>query len=514
VRILKRPTAPSLDRDPRRIESTTGHVTGLVLVITAMGMTGATIVEALARGTHVGPLAVSTAIVGVPGLVWWRLTRPHEHIPAASIYAAVLASWLAMAIAGTLPYLTTGVFDTFADALFESVSGLTTTGATILSPIEGTAPGVLFWRSFSQWLGGIGVVVFAVSVLSMLGIGGMDLMSAEVPGESSERLAPRVTETAKRLVTLYLGFTTLVATLYALLGMSPFDAVNHAFTTAATGGFSTRDGSIGAFGSPAIEWVAIVAMFCGGVSFILWWRALRGKPLVILRSVEFRAYGAILVGVSAIAVWWNVTEGGLSHDIVRQSIFSVVAIGTTTGYTILDYDLWHPSLVLMLVFLMGVGGMAASTSGGFKVFRLLAVLGYGRRQLFQALHPNAVTVIRFGRNVVPEAVVTKVLGFFALFMAIGAVCTLGVAAFGADMRTAIGIGVAAIGNIGPAIGDAGPLTDYNGIHVGGRTVILITMLVGRLEIFPVILGLVPLLRFINDHLPPRLSQRLTRAGRG
>lgn len=477
-------------------------------------MIASAIVEAIDGGSEVFSLGAPGLGVGLAGAALWRLTKVPDRLRTSSIFAAVLSSWVALSLAGTIPFVLSGTFARFDDALFEAISGFTTTGATVLRPIEGTSKGILFWRSMTQWYGGIGVVVFAVSVLPFLGVGGMGLLEAEAPGPSSERLAPRLRETAQRLVGIYLGFSTLVAIAYTIFGMSPYDAVVHTFTTVSTGGFNPYNASFAHFESPALEWVAIVAMFIAGGSFALYWRALRGKPLVLFRSTEAKAYALLNFAIAGAAVAWNAGREGLSHELVRQTIFSTFSLSTSTGYVILDYDQWAGAVQLVLVFAMGLGGMAGSTTGGFKVFRLLTVLAYGRRQLYRQLHPRSVDVIRFGRQVIPDQIVNRVVGFFGLFMGLGALATFLVAASGTDPLTAISAVASSIGNVGPGLGDVGPTTDYLNVHPAGRGVLIIVMLAGRLELFPVFLGLVPVFRTIGRGLPPRVATRLARLGSG
>lgn len=477
-------------------------------------MVASGVVEAIDGGGEVSTLVGSGVGVAALGLALYRFTEVPDRLRTASIFAAVLWSWVALSLVATIPFLISGTFSRFDDALFESISGFTTTGSTVLRPIEGVSKGILFWRSITQWYGGIGVIVFAVSVLPYLGVGGMGLLEAEAPGPSSERLVPRLRETAQRLVGVYLGFSTLVALAYALLGMSPYDAVVHMFTTVSTGGFNPYNSSFAQFGSAPLEWVAIVAMLVAGGSFALYWRALRGKPLVLFRSTEAKAYVLLNAAIAGAAVAWNVGDQGWSHDLVRQTIFSTVALSSSTGYTILDYDNWAGAVQLLLIFAMGLGGMAGSTTGGFKTFRLLTVLSYGRRQLFRQLHPRAVEVVRFGHEVIPEPIVNRVVGFFGIFMGLGALATFLVAASGSDPVTAISAVASSMGNVGPGLGDVGPTTDYLNLHEAGRGVLMITMLAGRLELFPVFLGVVPLLRFVGRRLPPRMASRLARMGSG
>lgn len=471
-------------------------------------------VELLTGGDEGALLLGVGLLVAIPGAALWRFTHPPPRMGHASIFSAVLSAWAFLSVAGALPYLATGSVTSVSDALFESVSGFTTTGATILRPIEVVGDGVLFWRALTQWMGGMGVIVLAVAVLPYLGIGGLGLLRAESPGPTSERLVPRIRETAQRLWILYLALTALVAAAYLVAGMDAYDAVAHAFTTASTGGFSPYDDSLRHFRSAAVEWIAITGMFLAGGSFALYWRALRGKPLLILRSPEAGAYVGIVVAMSAVTTAWNAATNGLGHDVIRSSVFTVVSLSSTTGYTTADYTAWASPVQLVLLFGMVVGGMTGSTAGGFKVFRLLAVLSYGRRQAMLQLHPRIVKVVRIGDQVIPEAIVYRVVGFFGLFMATGAAGTFVVAAFGGDILTSISSTAASIGNVGPGLGRVGPGGDFLNIAWPARVGLAVVMLIGRLEVFPVLLGLVPLARVFSDRLPRRMRRLVVRLGRG
>lgn len=477
-------------------------------------MIGSAIVDAIAAGGDVTPLLASGALVMLPGWLVWRFTRPPERMAHASIFSSVLASWAALSAVGALPYLTTGSVSSVSDALFESISGFTTTGATILRPIEAIGAGVLFWRALTQWIGGMGVIVLAVAVLPYLGIGGLGLLRAEAPGPTSERLLPRVRETARRLWILYVALTAAIAVAYVIANMSPYDAVVHAFTTASTGGFSPYDDSIAHFRSATVEWIAIAGMFIAGGSFAMYWRLLRGRTLNALRAPEAGAYAGIVAGMCGVAIAYNAATDPLSHDLVRSSIFAVVSLSSTTGYTTADYTLWASPVQLILLFGMVVGGMTGSTAGGFKVFRLLAVLSYGRLQAILQLHPKIIKAVRIGALIVPDLVVARIVGFFGLFMAAGAAGTFVVAAFGADILTAISATAASIGNVGPGLGRVGPAGDFLNIAWPSRVGMAVVMLVGRLEVYPVLLGLVPLVRIFSDRLPRRMRRAFVRLGRG
>ena len=486
----------------------------MTLAVAGAAMCASAGVDLLRHGTQGLTILICGLVVGIPGAILWTLTCVPVRVSKSSIFGTVLSAWVVFVLVSTIPYLATHTFARFDNALFESVSGFTTTSATVLRPIEAAAPGILFWRAATQWIGGISVVVFAVSVLPFLGAGVMQLTHTSAIGPASESLAPRVRSTAARLVPLYVAFTAVVAAAYDVAGMHPFDALTHSLTTVSTGGFSTHTLSFAAFNSAPVEWVGIVAMVLSGGSYALYWRALRGKPLVIVRSSEFRAYIAVTAAFCAGTVAWRVAARGWSGVLFRRTIFTTVSITSTTGYRLSNYDLWSTAPQLLLVFAMALGAMAGSPGGGFKIGRLIAVLSYARRQLFAQLHPRAVAVVRFGREIVPEIVVSRIVGFFTLFMAVGGIGTFLVAAFGADIQTAISTVASAIGNVGPALGAAGPARDYLGVAPGGRAVLMVIMLTGRLEVFPVLLGVVPLFRLVTDRMPARVRQSFLRLGRG
>lgn len=500
-------------RDRRRIPSVVMHLAGLSLFVGALGMLASAAIGWADDPDAALLLVWSAALVGVPGVALWRGSAPPERIPSASMFAAVFTAYLVLSVASAVPYVLTGVLRSIPLALFEAVAGVTTTAATVIRPVEAAPDAILLWRAVSQWIGGAGVVVFAVSVLPYLGTGAV-LPSAAGLVSGSARLAPRVLETSRRLTALYIGFTIAVGAMYAILGMSPFDAAAHALTTVSTGGFSTRDGSFAAFASPALEWAAIPAMALAGTSFALLWQALRGKPVLLVRSIECRAYVALLALLGAGAVAWNAAADGISHDVVRRTLFNVVSVVSTTGFTATDHAVWPSAAQLALIFAMGLGAMRGSAGGGFKVFRLLAVLSYARRQLFRQLHPRAVAIVRFGDEVVPEDVMARVVGFFGLFMAIGGAGTLLVAAFGADVVTSISAAATSLGNVGPGLGAIGPGSDHLELASGARWTVMVLMLVGRLEVFPALLGAVPFFRFVGRRLPMRAAQRLARLGSG
>ena len=363
------------ERWGRSYETLIGHVTFLTLAVAGLGIAASGVVDAMRGGPDVTVLCLTGVVLAVLGLVGWRFTTLPRQIRILDVFITVTLAWVVLAFVGALPYVLTGWIPAFDDAVFESISGFTTTGATVLRPIEGTGPGVLFWRALSQWMGGMGVIVLVVAVLPTVGSGGMSLLEAEAPGPTGERLTPRVRQTARRLWAVYIGFTIVLALAYIAAGMNLFDGVVHSFTTVSTGGFSPYNGSLGHFDSAAIEWIAIVAMFIAGSSFTLLYRLLRGSPGPLLRSKEFRLYALLVVAVSAVLFVVSDAAGSISER-VRGSFFATTTIVSTTGYATQDFGGWSDS---------GAGADPAAApdrrDGGFDRGWRQAHPGAGRRQL-------------------------------------------------------------------------------------------------------------------------------------
>lgn len=474
-------------RPLRRRPSVVAHVLGFALALAGAGITASAIVDFVDGGPDGPALLACGLVTALVGLGLRLATTVPGRLTAPAVFATVTVAWLGLSVAAAIPYLVTGTFDRVDDALFEAISGITTTGASVLSPVEGTSAGVLFWRSTTQWIGGMGIIVLIVAVLPVFGTGGLALIHAEAPGDDNARLDPRVRDTAKRLWSLYLWFTLAIVLGYWVTGMTLFEAVNHAFTTISTGGFGTRDSSFIEF-SVASQWVAIVAMYLAGVSFALYWRALRGKPMVLVRSAEFRAYSFIVFGVTAAAVLSNRGTSGIGHDAIREQMFSVFSLATSTGYTISNYDLWVPAIKVLLLVLMALGAMAGSTSGGLKVIRLVTVIGFARREVRRALHPRLVRPVRVGRDAVGEEIASRVMGFTMLFLAVILGATILVAATGSTIVTSLSAVATSIGNIGPGLDGVGPTRNFLGLAPAGRGVTMVVMLLGRLELFPLLLA--------------------------
>jgi trk system potassium uptake protein TrkH len=407
-------------------------------------------------------------------------------------FFAVTMAWIAAAAAGAAPFLIEGTFASVVDAFFESMSGFTTTGATLLHTVEDQPDAILLWRSLSQWLGGVGIVVLVVAIAPATGLAGQRAFYAETSGVTADRLTPRIAQTAKIIWGVYLTLTALGLAAYWAAGMTPWEAINHSLTTIATGGFSTRTASIAAFDSLAIELVAIVLMTAAGINFAFYWLALRDRRRIWPQAAEVRAYLVIIAVVTAaLTVALVVTDAMGAADALRASSFTVVSVITTTGYTTVDFDTWHAFARMSLLGLMFVGACAGSTTGGMKVIRVLLLGKVAGQELRRQLQPSAVQVLRLPGRVYPEAVRRGVLAFFLLYVSVFAVGSLAMAAIGPDEVTAISSVAATLNIIGPGLGDIGASENFASIPPGGLWLLSGLMLAGRLEVFTVIVLLIP-----------------------
>jgi trk system potassium uptake protein len=405
----------------------------------------------------------------------------------------VTLAWLAAAVAGAAPFLLHGSLDSPVDAFFESMSGFTTTGATLLGRIEAEPHAILLWRSLTQWLGGLGIVVLVVAIAPATGMATHRVFFAELSGVTADRLTPRIADTAKILWGIYVAFTAVGFVAFAAAGMGPFDAINHILTTIATGGFSTRTSSIAAFDSLAIELVAIVFMVLGGVNFALYWRALRGAESLRPQLPELRAYLMILVVATAVVTLSLVaSDTAISvADALRDSAFTVVSITTSTGFITADFEEWDPLGQLVMLMLMFVGGCAGSTAGGMKVIRVLLLGKTAAQEIERQVRPTTVQVLRVGGRVFSEEVRKGILAFFSLYVLIVAGGTIVMAAIGVDATTAVSSVIASLNIIGPGLGEVGATENYAAIPSGGLWFLSALMLAGRLEVFTVLVLLTP-----------------------
>ena len=466
-------------------------VVGLLQVFVALAMLMAGLVAlGYGDGDATGILA-SAAITAVIGFVLFRSTSVQDDITAREGFAIVTFAWTATALFGALPYLLTGVLDSPVAALFEAMSGFTTTGATVFTEIESLPHGILFWRSLTHWLGGMGIIVLVIAVLPYLGVGGMQLFKAEVPGPTPERLQPRIAQTAKLLWLVYVGLTAAQTGLYVLGGMSLFDAVNHAFATLATGGFSTKNASIAAFDSSYIHYVTIVFMYLAGVNFSLHFRAASGR-WGYFRDQEWRFYTWVVI-VAAVAITAvNLHAGSYPASVsgvetaVRDGLFQAVSITTTTGFVSADYELWVPGAQAVLLALFFVGGMAGSTGGGIKTIRVLLLLKATANEIRKHLHPKAILLTRVGTKPVSEDTLTNIVGFVMLYLLLCLAGATVLAFMGLDLITSIGASLATVGNVGPGFGLVGATDNYGWMSSPELTVLSFLMLVGRLEVYTVL----------------------------
>ncbi|HEV2147285.1 MAG TPA: TrkH family potassium uptake protein [Longimicrobiaceae bacterium] len=462
------------------------HLVGTVLLGVSAALAVTALAGAVLRDRSFAPLALSALVAGVAGAAGRWFTRVPGNINFREAFATVSFSWTAVALVGALPYLFSGTLPDPAEALFESMSGFTTTGSTVLTDIEAVAPGILLWRSVTQWLGGMGFIVLGVAVLPYLGVGGMQLFRLEAPGPTADRLRPRIRETAKLLWAVYAALTGVLAALFLFGGMSLYEAVNHALTTMPTGGFSTRNASMGAF-SPYIQWVTIVFMYLAGTSFTLHYRLLGRGPRVYWRDTEWRLYtGIILAGTAVVALMIH-GRGVPFAQTLRDATFQVVSIVTTTGYGTADFALWAPGAQIVLFLLFFLGGMAGSTAGGMKMVRVLLVLKHAWLEIRKQLHPRAVFVPKVGGKAVREHVMLNVLGFVLIYMMLFGLGTFAIASLGFSLPAAAGAAATAVSNVGPGLAELGPVENFADVPWQGHLILTFLMLVGRLEIYTVLL---------------------------
>ncbi len=402
--------------------------------------------------------------------------------------------WLLAAGFGAIPYMIYGTFHNYIDAYFEAMSGFTTTGATVLYPIEAQPHGIIFWRGLTHWLGGMGIIVLAIALLPAIGRGAMQLYKSEVPGPTADRLKPKITHTARLLWIVYAIISLMEVIALKVAGMSLYDALCHMFATMSTGGFSTKDASVGAFNNPIYDIIIIFFMFISGANFALNYRLIfKGDIKCFFKDPEFKFYtGVVLVSVGLIT--YNLYTNHIYHTIassLRFASFQAVSIVTTTGFTTADFDKWPDLSRFLLLALMFIGGCAGSTGGAIKNIRILLLIKHGIREIFKLIHPDAVVPIRLGKTVVSEEIMNSVTAFFFLYMGLFTLSTIIMAFLGLDLVTAIASTAATIGNIGPGLAKVGASQNYIHIPYIGKIVLIINMVLGRLEIYTILVLLMP-----------------------
>ena len=471
------------------------RILGLLMMVFSSTLLPPIITGLIYKDGAVLPFVEAFVLTLVTGFLLYLPVRKHkQELRLRDGFLVVVLFWTVLGVAGGLPIYLSGIYEiSVTDAIFESISGITTTGATVIVGIDLMPHSLLLYRQELQWLGGMGIIVLAVAVLPMLGVGGMQLFRAETPGPVKDtKLTPRITETAKALWYIYLGLTVACALAYWLAGMSLFDAISHSFSTVAIGGFSTHDASIGFFDSTAIQFIAIVFMLLSGINFAIHFTAFRHRSLhPYQRDAEFRTYVLVLSIVSVITVGYlqfNHTFDSTAESII-EGLFQVVSIGTTTGFTTAEYYTWPGFLPVLLLYVSFIGGCSGSTGGGIKVIRILLLVKQGVRELQRLVHPNAQFAVKIGKKAMPEKVIEAVWGFFAAYFAISALMILLLMATGLNQETAFSAVAACLNNLGPGLGDVG--RNYAYINDPAKWILIFAMLLGRLEIFTLLVLITP-----------------------
>jgi len=425
------------------------------------------------------------------GLLLKRLCPKPAELSVREGFLIVALTWVVSSVLGALPFMISGAIPSFTDAFFETMSGFTTTGASILKDIEALPKSLLFWRSTTHWLGGMGVIALAVAIFPALGVGASQLFKAEAPGPIKEKISPRISETAKLLWIIYLLFSVVETLLLMGGGLNLYDSLCTTFGTMATGGFSPRNASIGAYKSPYVDYVVIVFMFLAGANFNLHYWALRGK-MTVYRDSEFRFYTGVTllaVGIIVFARWLAGTVW--SESMIRSSLFQTVSIVTTTGFITDDYEKWPLLTRLVLLLLMFVGGCTASTGGAIKNVRVCVLFKYLSSELKKVFHPHGVFPVKLRNKPLTESTVSNIVGFIILYILLFVAGVMCMAGMGLDLDTSIGSVAATLGNVGPGLGTVGAVDNYSAVPILGKWVLSFMMLAGRLEIFTVLVLLMP-----------------------
>jgi trk system potassium uptake protein TrkH len=469
------------------------RVSGLLMFVEGVAMLLALLVSLIYNEPDKAGIAISSAICIALGALIIFLTRNvSKDIGKREGFIIVSLVWILFAFLGSLPYIFTGAIPNLTDAFFETMSGFTTTGASVLNNIESLPHGILFWRALTHWLGGMGIIVLSLAILPVFGLGGMQLYIAEVPGPTPDKISPRIRQTAAAMWLVYVLFT-LIQTLLLWLGKMPlFDAICHSFATMATGGFSTKQASVAFWPSPYIQYVIILFMFLAGTNFTLTYFVLRGKFRPLLKDEEFKYYG-IFVLFFTLLIFVGLLKwvpGGVEESF-RNALFWVVSIMTTTGFATVDYLLWPSVLVILLFAVFFIGGSAGSTGGGLKVMRIVLLFKSGYYELKRMVHPNAVIPLKFNKHVVDSKIMNNVLAFAVLYMIIFGISTIIFMVVEPDLETAMGAVATSLGNIGPGLGKVGPMFSYSEVHPFGKWFLSFLMLLGRLELFTILVMFSP-----------------------
>jgi len=464
------------------------QIIGFLLIIEGLFMMTGIPFSLYYCGNKCWSLLYSGLITSITGGVFWLITRKAPRfIGKREGYIIVSLAWVVISMFGTIPYLLSGWIPNFTDAFFETISGFTTTGATILTDIEGLPKGLLFWRSMTHWIGGMGIIVLSVAILPILGIGGMQLFVAEMPGITPDKLHPRITQTAKRLWVIYVILTFSETIILMFGGLDFFDALCHSFATMATGGFSTYNDSIASF-SPFLQYTIVLFMLLAGTNFTLHYLWLHGRLQEIWRNEEFRYYILFTIGFTLLIGIIIASQANAEIEkSFREAMFQVVSIVTTTGFVTSDYLIWPGYAWIVIFLLMFIGGSAGSTGGGIKIARQILLLKNSALEFKRMIHPHAVIPVRFNGKPVSKEIIHLVMAFFLFYILTFFAGTFVMTMLGLDFDTAIGASIATLGNIGPGIGGVGPVENYASLPIAAKWISALLMLLGRLELFTVLI---------------------------
>ncbi len=439
--------------------------------------------------------AIAALIFGFGASLVGRNADPNVGKREGSII--VTGTWLFFSLFGMLPFWLSGSIPNITDAFFETMSGFTTTGASILNNIESLPLSILFWRSLTQWIGGLGIIVISMALLPIFGFSSVQLFSAEATGPTKDKIHPKMSETAKRLLVVYIALTLTQAALLTFAGMSIFDAINHAFTTMATGGFSTKQASVGHWQSPLIQYIIIFFMLAAGINFSLFYFGIKAKFKKVFLNEELRFYLIVILLFTVIITWAmfdieKVNSLAAFEQLFRDGLFTVVSIITTTGYATADYMLWKPVTWILILLLMLIGGSAGSTAGGIKSVRVLLMIKYSYFEFKRIIHPNAVVPLRYNNIIVKDNIITRVLAFCLLYMLLVGMGAVVLALSGMGFNESLSGVITCLSDVGPGLGSIGPAYSFSHIPTFSKWFLSIIMLIGRLELFTVLLLFTPI----------------------
>ncbi len=469
------------------------RVTGLLLLVEGAALLVSLLVSLVTGGSDAQAFVWSVLACGIPGGLLILLTqKAPRNFTRREGFMIVSLVWLVFSLFGALPYILSGTIPGFADAFFETMSGFTTTGASVVDNLESFPRGILFWRAVTHWLGGMGIIVLFLTMMPAFGIGGLQLYDAEAPGLTVEKISPRIHQTARIVWGVYVILTLLETLLLMLGGMSLFDSVCHAFATMATGGFSTKQASIAFWPSPYIQYVLTLFMFLAGTNFTLLFFAGKGKFSRLFRDEEFRYYFLFVLGFTVLIFSGLLITTKLpAEQAFRDSLFTVVSVITTTGFVTADYLMWSPVLYMLIFILFFFGGSTGSTGGGIKIMRIVLLLKNSYYELRRIIHPSGVIPVRFNKHAIEPRTISNVLAFFMFYLMVFFISTVFLMIFVGDMDTSMGAVASCLGNIGPGLGSVGPVFTYSAVPDVGKIFLSLLMMLGRLELFTVLVLFTP-----------------------